>query len=213
MFVSNIPWNQTIFLMYKNVNNVQFNVAQVFFEKKKLALISNSLRWWVDDEQVSSVNDQHWATPFIIHTPPVEDFGKPCHRGSVNFQMHLLSVVLDKVYHRGSKYFIEVQNEHIYYILWIRTPAMFWMFLKPSTRGVWNSNGVAILNWYCFYHSSSRYNSDLGLYVNLLHTCLVNDSIQMDFARGRDQPCQWHISGVASAGVGQSAPLTAEKSA
>ena len=30
--------------MYKNVNNVQLNVAQVFFEKKKLALISNSLR-------------------------------------------------------------------------------------------------------------------------------------------------------------------------
>ena len=27
---------------------------------------------------------QHWATPFEIHTPPVEDFGKVYHSGSVN---------------------------------------------------------------------------------------------------------------------------------
>ena len=34
----------------------------------------------------------HWTTPFKIHTPPVEDFGKVYHRGSVNFQMHLSPV-------------------------------------------------------------------------------------------------------------------------
>ena len=28
------------------------------------------------------------ATPFKINTPPVENFGKVCHRGGVNFQMH-----------------------------------------------------------------------------------------------------------------------------
>ena len=28
------------------------------------------------------------ATPFKIHTPPVEVFQKVSHRGSVNFQMH-----------------------------------------------------------------------------------------------------------------------------
>ena len=33
-----------------------------------------------------------WATLFIIHTPPVEDFGKVFHKGGVNFQMHLFSV-------------------------------------------------------------------------------------------------------------------------
>ena len=32
------------------------------------------------------------ATPFKIHTPPVKDFGKVYHRGSVNFS-----------YDRGSK--------------------------------------------------------------------------------------------------------------
>ena len=39
---------------------------------------------------------------------PVEDFGKVYHRGRVNFQMHLPSVCFwNKVYHRGSKYFIK----------------------------------------------------------------------------------------------------------
>ena len=33
-----------------------------------------------------------WATPFKIHTPSVEDFGKVYHRVSVNFQMHLTFV-------------------------------------------------------------------------------------------------------------------------
>ena len=32
-----------------------------------------------------------WATPFKIHTPPVENFGK-CTMGSVNFQTHVPSV-------------------------------------------------------------------------------------------------------------------------
>ena len=50
---------------------------------------------------------QEWITPFEIHTPAVEDFGKVCHKESVNFQMHLPSAwVLDHVYYRGSKYFI-----------------------------------------------------------------------------------------------------------
>ena len=30
------------------------------------------------------------ANPFKIHTLPVEDFGKVCPRGDVNFQMHNL---------------------------------------------------------------------------------------------------------------------------
>ena len=29
------------------------------------------------------------ATPFKIHTPPVEEYGKVYPRGSVNFQIHL----------------------------------------------------------------------------------------------------------------------------
>ena len=32
------------------------------------------------------------AVPFKIHTPPVKDFGKVNHWGSVNFQIHLPSV-------------------------------------------------------------------------------------------------------------------------
>ena len=31
----------------------------------------------------------YWATPFKILIPPVEDFGKVNHWGSVNFQMQL----------------------------------------------------------------------------------------------------------------------------
>ena len=39
-----------------------------------------------------AVTSVQWATPFKIHTPPMEEFGKVHHRGSVNFQIHLPSV-------------------------------------------------------------------------------------------------------------------------
>ena len=56
---------------------------------------------------ISDILSWKWATPFIIHTPPVEDFEKVYHKGGVNFQMHLPSMrYLEKVYHTGSKYFI-----------------------------------------------------------------------------------------------------------
>ena len=49
-----------------------------------------------------------WATPFKIHTPPVEDFVKVDYMEGVNFQIHLPSVwFLVYVYHRGIKYFIQ----------------------------------------------------------------------------------------------------------
>ena len=31
---------------------------------------------------------RYWATPFKLHTPPVEDFGKVGQMGSGNFQLH-----------------------------------------------------------------------------------------------------------------------------
>ena len=34
----------------------------------------------------------HWATPFKIHTPLVEDYEKVYHRESMNSQFHLPSV-------------------------------------------------------------------------------------------------------------------------
>ena len=56
---------------------------------------------------ISWCKNIEWATPYKIYTPPVEDFGKVQNRGGVYFYMHLPSVLfLDKIYHRGSKYFI-----------------------------------------------------------------------------------------------------------
>ena len=39
-----------------------------------------------------TVKQVHWATPFKIHTPPVEDFGYVYLGGGVNFQMKLPSL-------------------------------------------------------------------------------------------------------------------------
>ena len=59
-----------------------------------------------------------WATPFKIHKPPVEDFGKvyrreceledleKCTPGSVNFQMHLYFCEIFWLGLSQSKYFI-----------------------------------------------------------------------------------------------------------
>ena len=81
---------------------------------------------------------EHWATPFKIHTPPVEDF---ILHWECEFSNALPSVgFFNKVYHRGSKYFIEMPNELIYLEL---TLPLKEMFLKSSTGGVWNSNGVS----------------------------------------------------------------------
>ena len=51
----------------------------------------------------------YWAVPLKISPPPPEDFGiLSLPQGGVNFQMHIPSVqFFDKVYHRGSKYFIK----------------------------------------------------------------------------------------------------------
>ena len=84
-----------------------------------------------------------WATPFKIHTLLVEDFGKVYYRGSVNFQIHLPSVrFVDATYYRESKkiFNLEVPNEVIYLQF---TFPLCYMFLKSSTGGVLNSNGVA----------------------------------------------------------------------
>ena len=46
------------------------------------------------------------ATPFKIHTPPVEDFWKLYHKGRVNFQIYIPFMrFVDQIYHRGSYYF------------------------------------------------------------------------------------------------------------
>ena len=54
----------------------------------------------LSEEAVSVQGDQTitgeylmpWAIPFKIHTPPVEDFGKVYHSGSMNFHMRLISL-------------------------------------------------------------------------------------------------------------------------
>ena len=46
-------------------------------------------------EALSSFNHTPiWATPFEIHTPPVEDLGKMSHKEGANFQMHLTFCVI-----------------------------------------------------------------------------------------------------------------------
>ena len=78
----------------------------------------------------------YWATPFKIHTPPVEDFGKVYHSGSISSQMRFL----DKVYHRESKYLIQKCQMSVF--TWNSHSTMldvYWIF----HRGVWNSYGVA----------------------------------------------------------------------
>ena len=102
---------------------------------------------------------QHCAAPFGFHTPPVEDFGKVYYRGSVNFQMHVPSEWFsNKVYHKEYIFLLEMPNELFYFRfilpLWI-------MFLKSSTGGVWNLNGVT--QTYLLFsgykkHTSSPYN-------------------------------------------------------
>ena len=59
--------------------------------------------WCACDIQVT----EQWATPFKIHTPPVEDFGKVYH-GGVFSNIRTICEILEQVYHRGSKYFIKM---------------------------------------------------------------------------------------------------------
>ena len=95
--------------------------------------------------QIVTIRWLKLAAAFMIHTPPVEDFRKVYIRGSVNFQIHLPSVwFLDYLIIRLSQgekiFYLEVPNELIYVEF---TLPLCNMFLKSSTGGVWNSNGVA----------------------------------------------------------------------
>ena len=49
----------------------------------------------------------YWATPFEIHTSPVEDFGKVYHRGECKFSNAPTFCVIFKSGLSQSKYFIE----------------------------------------------------------------------------------------------------------
>ena len=88
------------------------------------------------DLNICYLPQHYWATPFKIHTPAVEDFGRVYHSGGINSQMRFL----DKVYHRESKYLIQKCQMSVF--TWNSHSTMldvYWIF----HRGVWNSNGVA----------------------------------------------------------------------
>ena len=57
-------------------------------------------------EETCNKHQLKWATPFKFHTPPVEDFRKVFTKGCEFLNAPTFCVILDKVDHRGSKYFI-----------------------------------------------------------------------------------------------------------
>ena len=91
------------------------------------------------------------AAPFNTIHPPVEDFGKLYHSTS-ELQMHLAFVwFLNKVYHRGIRYF--TQKCHVSLSTGNSTLPMWEMFFNCTAGVVWNTNGVT---HYAHYWNDSR---------------------------------------------------------
>ena len=71
-----------------------------------------------------------WATPFKVNTPPVEELWKRGMQRVCEFtSIPTFCVILDQVYFRGSKYFI--QNVNCAHLFVIHTPCMASLNIPP----------------------------------------------------------------------------------